>query len=58
MITVTRETNCQHDKVYADCILKSNPPKRDWVCRKCKKRGRDVIGSYSVPWDYDEVGST
>lgn len=49
------ESNCQHDKVYADCILTSNPPQRDWVCRKCYAKGRDTIGSYSGKSEYDEI---
>lgn len=36
----------EHDKAYAGWILCSNPPRTQWICRKCKKTGTDV-GSYS-----------
>lgn len=36
----------EHEKVYDVGLLASNPPQQNLVCRKCKIRGRDVVGSY------------
>lgn len=32
---------CEHDKAYAGWILTSDPPKTQWICRKCHKQGMD-----------------
>ena len=37
---------CEHEKVYEQSLLASNPPQQNWICRKCKIRGRDVVGVY------------
>jgi len=33
---------CEHEKVYANEIMCSNPPQRKWICRKCGTEGVDV----------------
>lgn len=32
---------CQHDKVFSNIVLTSNPPQYPWICRKCGFEGVD-----------------
>jgi hypothetical protein len=42
---------CNHDKVYSDCILTSLPPMFPWICRKCgakgSERGKNIMSEYN-----------
>lgn len=44
---------CLHEKVYANHILATNPPRRPWVCKKCGERGMDVVGNIDMN-EYDK----
>jgi hypothetical protein len=46
---------CEHDKVYGDHILTSNPPKYPWICRKCKARGNDIGAGTGERGEYEKV---
>jgi hypothetical protein len=35
------EAPCDHEKIYADYILTSYPPKYPWKCRLCNETGED-----------------
>jgi hypothetical protein len=48
------KTNCNHDKVYANYALTSNPPQYPWVCRKCGAKGIDQ-GQYYNYGEYDRI---
>ena len=45
--------DCEHDKVYANITLTSNPPQHPWICRKCGERGTDQGTILSN--EYDEL---
>lgn len=45
---------CKHDKVYQNEILCSNPPKQNWICKKCGEMGCDTIGVTIVD-DYTKM---
>ena len=45
---------CEHDKVYAQFVLASNPPKSPWVCRKCGEQGYDTQG-YTPMSEYEYI---
>jgi hypothetical protein len=48
---------CEHEKVYSDRILTSDPPQHPWICRKCG--GRGVRMGRSVDrGEYDRLVST
>lgn len=34
-------SECNHQKVYADYILASNPPQTPWICSICGEKGLD-----------------
>lgn len=34
----------EHDKVYSNCLLTSDPPQQNWICRKCGATGIDTVG--------------
>ncbi len=36
---------CDHEKVYSDMLLTSDPPQRSWICAKCKALGNDTVGA-------------
>lgn len=38
------ECTC-HNKVYAPTILLCSPPRIEWICSICGKRGQDVVGN-------------
>lgn len=38
--------NCEHQKVYEDGLLMSNPPQKRWICRNCFEIGYERAGSY------------
>jgi hypothetical protein len=40
--------NCEHEKVYADYALYSNPPQVPWTCIKCGEKGKDVYNAYEI----------
>lgn len=43
-----------HDWVFENRMLLSDPPQRNKVCRKCGERGRDTIGEPSKD-EYSEI---
>jgi len=45
---------CDHEKVYANYVLTSNPPQYPWICKKCGEKGIDR-GSYYNANAYDEL---
>lgn len=49
-----KDCSCKHDKVYAQFVLASNPPKSPWVCRKCGEQGHDTQG-YTPMGEYEEI---
>lgn len=34
---------CEHDKVYSETALLTDPPQYPWICRKCGFKGREVL---------------
>ena len=44
---------CIHDKVYANCVLTSNPPQYPWICKKCGEKGID----HGMDWttEYEDL---
>lgn len=46
---------CEHEKVYAAYVLASNPPQTPWICKKCNKQGRDVLGPISSGTEYVDL---
>ncbi len=46
--------NCEHDWVYENRLLLSDPPQRNKVCRKCGMIGRDTIGEMQTD-EYSEI---
>ena len=46
---------CQHNKVYADYILTSNPPKIPWICSKCGEKGIEEYVAIEKKLDYEEL---
>ena len=46
-------TECQHDKVWSNNFLASNPPQYQWVCRNCGEQGttREYPGEGSSEYD-------
>lgn len=47
---------CDHQKVYANFTLTSNPPQFTWICRKCGVKGTDGgWKGYSPSITYEEV---
>jgi hypothetical protein len=51
---ITIAPNCNHDKVYADFVLTSNPPRTPWVCSKCLEQGMET-GFYIKRPTYQEL---
>ena len=51
----TTASPCEHDKVYANHVLTSIPPRHPWVCRKCKARGDDCGVPLGAPGEYERV---
>ena len=45
---------CNHNKVYANYILTSNPPQSPWICSECGETGTDK-GSYSGGDPYSDL---
>jgi transposase-like protein len=45
---------CNHDKVYQNMILLSDPPQQRWICKNCGEEGRDTIGTLSSN-EYQEL---
>lgn len=39
-----QQKNCDHDWVYSNYMLTSNPPQCDKICKKCGLIGRDRLG--------------
>jgi len=39
---IVKEELCNHNKVYANIRLFSNPPQHPWICSICGERGGDV----------------
>ncbi|GEQ32150.1 hypothetical protein B795N_00320 [Marinilactibacillus psychrotolerans] len=37
-----KQEHCLHNKVYANEILLTNPPKCQWECDKCHMKGYDT----------------
>lgn len=49
---------CNHDKVYDNQILCSDPPQRRWICACCYEQGTETIGiSKDYGRTYDEIVS-
>jgi hypothetical protein len=46
---------CNHDKVYANHVLTSNPPQYPWICSKCGTTGRDVTFDDNKGPTYDDL---
>ncbi|MFB5555014.1 hypothetical protein ACE41A_08765 [Bacillus cytotoxicus] len=36
---------CKHQKIYQKQTMMSNPPKMNWICKKCGEKGITIIGS-------------
>lgn len=49
---------CQHEKVYANVHLTSNPPLKPWICRKCGAEGTDRGQFVEYPSEYDRLKET
>ena len=45
---------CIHDWSYAPCLLTSDPPQQDRICRLCGKQERIRIGERSYN-DYGDI---
>ena len=38
---------CAHQKVYQNSMMMSNPPKKNWICKKCGTKGVTIFGNSS-----------
>jgi len=47
--------DCNHDKVYADYVLLTNPPQYPWICRKCGKKDVDIETYYDENESYSDI---
>lgn len=48
-------SECNHDKVFSNYVLTSNPPQYPWICRKCGYMSRDIGEYYSARNEYEEL---
>jgi len=49
------KTECAHEKVWANVLLMSDPPQKQWICRLCGQFGTEFVGLSSSRDDYREV---
>jgi hypothetical protein len=52
---IKQAPECEHEKVYAAYVLASNPPQTPWICKKCSKQGRDVLGPINSGTEYVDL---
>jgi hypothetical protein len=46
--------SCEHEKVYDNKVLLTDPPQYPWICSKCGEVGRDR-GEESSKETYDVI---
>jgi hypothetical protein len=39
---IKNQESCKHNKVYANYMIMSNPPRHPWICSICGEQGADV----------------
>ena len=48
------ENKCEHEWVFENRMLLSNPPQQNKICRKCKKTSTDTIGEMTTD-EYSKI---
>lgn len=50
--------SCNHDKVFAEYVLNSDPPKIPWICKDCGVKGTDIFNVNPQKFSYESINRT
>lgn len=54
ILKVKKEKICDHEKVYSDIVLTSNPLQKQWICKNCGQTGTETQFFQNII-TYDEL---
>ena len=50
-----KQKDCDHEKVYANYILTSDPPRYSFICKKCGFKGVVACEDIEIIDEYEEL---